>query len=290
MSHFPSSGLFLKEECLLLFFDAFSAILINPDTPRESHSTSDTGCKDVFVVPFPSRYYRSQFRSAALDGCNGKTEHLPHLPSLTTLSPDCQQFFLKFIVNPAGFYHVHPSQQHEGYPSGWQYYCNTALTLLAPACPVIRNMTPVVMFLACIGAAGRCFTELLFRAWVLIIVVSSFEACLEPAAASPAHRVCSDIRLNQFQDVVLHESQHASAHSLGCLFLMPISREAFSRSASSIHFHQLSPDPPPRDHGRSGANSSYCNWWITPRRTVHTEGHFIVQVIYFTCKRFQRNQ
>lgn len=47
----------------------------------------------------------------------------------------------------------------------------------------------------------------------LIVVVSSPEACLEPAAASPVHRVYSNIIINQFQDVMLHDSQHASAES-----------------------------------------------------------------------------
>lgn len=155
--------------------------------------------------------------------------------------------------------------------------------------PVIRNMTPVVMFLARIRAAGRCFHGASFP-WLSGYCCFQFwgvsGTCCS-VTCSPC--LLSDIKLNQFQDVMLHESQHASAHSLGCLFLMPISGEGFSRSTSSINFHHLYLDPP-RDHGRSGAYSSYCNWWITPWRTIHTKGHVIVQVIYFTCKRFQRNQ
>lgn len=278
MSYFPSSGLFLKEECLFLFFDAFSDILIDPDTPRESHSTSDTGCKDAFVVPFPSRH-----------SCDGKTEQLPHLPSLS-LSPDCQQFF-KFIVNPAGFYHVHPSQQHEGYPSGWRYYCNTTLTLLAPACQKTCNTQHdpgghVFSPHSCCRAlrSWSCFSLV---GWLLLFPV--------------LRRVWNLLQRHLLTVFALrHQTQPVSGcHAAwvpaclstqpGMSVLMPISREGFSRSTSSIHFHQLYPDPP-RDHGRSGAYSTYCNWWITPWRTIHTEGHFIVQVIYLTCKRFQRNQ
>lgn len=148
---------------------------------KESHSTSDTGCNDLFVVPFPSRYYRSQFSSADLNSCDGKTQQLPHLPvnSFFLNSPWIQQGFTMFIPPSS----MKDTRQGEGTTviPLWRHWHQPVSR------PVRRSITPLLMVAACIRAA---FLELLLLGWV-DFVVSSFEACLEPAAASPAHRVCS---------------------------------------------------------------------------------------------------
>lgn len=120
--------------------------------------------------------------------------------------------FSKFIVNPAGFYHAHPSQQHEGYTHQGDAVIVMPLWRYGHQ-PVKRcHLTPVVMFLACIPAAGRCFPGASFP-WLSSYCCFQFwgvsGTCCS-VTCSPC--LLSDARLNQFQDVMLHESQHASAH------------------------------------------------------------------------------
>lgn len=96
------------------------------------------------------------------------------------------------VVNPQGFFffHVNPSQQNEWYPSGWQYYCNATLTLLAPVCQNNCNTQNAQggFVLTCSCTAGCCFHGAYFP-W--LSDYCCFEACLEPAALSPAQRVCT---------------------------------------------------------------------------------------------------
>lgn len=131
---------------------------------------------------------------------------------------ECCFFFpiTSLVVYPQGcFFHVNPSQQHEWDPSVWQYYCNATLTLLAPVCQKNCNTQNAQggFVLTCSCAA---FVELISFGWV-IIVVSTFWG-VSRACCSVTCSACllSNIRLNQFQNVVLNESWHASAHSLWC--------------------------------------------------------------------------
>lgn len=234
MWHFPSSGLFLKEERLFLFFDAFSDILINPDTPK-SHIPLQTRAVMISLLFL--------FHHVTIAPSSAQRIWIVVMGKPSSFLTFLSTVFFKFTMNPAGFYHVHPSQQHEGHPSGWGYYCNTSLTSLAPACQQTCQTQHHPAAHGC-SLHSRCFPGA-SSPWLSGFCCFQFwgvsGTCCS-VTCSPC--LLSDIRLNQFQDVILHESQHASAHSmLGCLFLMPISPEGSSRCTPSIHFHQFYPDP-----------------------------------------------
>lgn len=148
-------------------------------------------------------------------------------------------------------------------------------------------MTPVAMFLACIRAAALLSPSFFSLVeWLLLFPVlrrvwNLLQGHLLTVFALTSHSTSFRMSCCRSPSMPLHTAWDVC---FWCLYLEKVSVEV-------LHpFISISLTLTPRDHGRSGAYSSSCNWWITPWRTIHTEGHFIVQGIYFTCKPFQRNQ